>query len=167
MAVCVEAHPEGTQVIAVAAWPLTDGRVRFDVLEVWASTEEARSAMIALKSAHRPRLIGWFPKGPGASLSARMRKLGAKEIKGQAEAEACMTLADHIDGRRVIHPDHPILNDHVRHTGTAGSTKVWTFDRGPGATHATWAMAGALYLALNMERPTRRNRRILVADVPD
>lgn len=167
MALCVDAALEGEQVIAIAGSPLPDGRVRFELVGAWESTEAARRALGELKSGLRPRALGWFPKGPGAALSARMRRLGGVEIKGAAMSEACMTLADHVDGRRIIHPDHPILNDHARHTGTVGNASSWMFDRGPGATHAMWACAGALHLALNMATPPRRSRRIIVATKPE
>ena len=166
MALCVEAALEGEGVIAVAGFPLPDGRVRFELAGAWVSTEAARTGLTELKSGLRPRAFGWFPKGPGAALSAKMRKLGGVEIKGAAMSEACMTLADHVDGRRIIHPDHPILNDHARHTGTVGNASSWIFDRGPGATHAMWAAAGALHLALNMPTPPRRARRIIIAEAP-
>lgn len=99
-------------------------------------------------------------------LSSALRKLGAVELKGQTASEACMTLADHVDSRLIVHGDNAILNDHVRHTGTVGNATSWVFDRGPGATFAVWAAAGALHVALNMPAPSRRSRRVIVPDVP-
>jgi hypothetical protein len=159
---CVEASIEGDSVIAVTAVLLPDGRVRFDVVGVWDSTEAARAGIEELKSAFKLRAVGWFPRGPGAALSAKMRSLKATEIKGTGITEACMTLADYVDGRRVLHSDNPILNAHVDHTGTVGNASSWIFDRGPGATHAVWAAAGALHLALAMPAATQRKRRRMI-----
>jgi hypothetical protein len=164
VALCVETAMEGDQVVAVTAAPLPDGRFRLDVVGVWDSTEKARAGVRELKSGLRPKALGWFPKGPGAALSAALRKLEGVEIKGAAMSEACMTLADYVDGRRIVHPDNPILNDHARHTGTVGSASSWIFDRGPGATHGLWASAGALHLVLNTPAPQRRKRRVLTLD---
>lgn len=166
-AVCVDMAVEGEHVLAFSAAVLGDGRVRIDLVGAWDTTERARKGITELRKQLKPKAMGWFPKGPGAALSATMRKLSANPITGLAQSEACMTFADFVDGRRLIHPDNPILNDHARHTGSVGSAASWTFDRGPGATHGMWAAAGALHLALNEPEPVRRSRRIIVAHKPE
>lgn len=166
VALCVDMAVEGEHVLAITAALLADGRVRLDLVGAWDSTERARRGITDLKRTLKPKAMGWFPKGPGAALSATMRKLGANPITGLGQSEACMTLADFVDGRRLIHPDNPILNTHARYTGTVGSAASWIFDRGPGATHGMWAAAGALHLALNEPAPVRRGRRIIVATAP-
>lgn len=163
-ALCVEAGVDGDQVVALTAAPLGDGRVRLEVVGVWGSTDAARVELGELKRVIRPCSLGWYPKGPGASLGAAMRKLGGVELKGNAVSEAHMTLADYVDGRRVLHPDDPLVNTQVQHTGMVGTAESWIFDRGPGATHAVWAAAGALYLVLNNPPPPRRRRRIIVPE---
>ncbi len=164
VAVCVDASLDQGQVVAVYAAALSDGRYRLDVLGVWSSTEAARTGLVELKAALRPHAIGWYPKGPAASMSAALRRLNAVEIKGAAVSEAHMTLADYVEGRRVLHGDNPILNQAVMATGTAGSAASWIFDRGDAGQHALWAAAGALHMALNSPPPPRRQRRIVVPD---
>lgn len=167
LALCVDMAVEGEHVIAATAAVLPSGRARIDLVGVWDDTARARRGIAELKKELRPKVMGWFPKGPGAALSATLRKLGASPITGLKQSEACMTLANYVDGRRLIHPDSPILNDHARHTGSVGSTASWVFDRGPGATHGMWAAAGALHLALNEPERVRRGRRIIVAQAPE
>lgn len=166
MALCVEAALEGEQVIAMAATPLPDGRVRLDLAAVWDGTDHARAGIKELKSALRPRALGWYPKGPGTVFGATFERLDGMAIKGEKVAEAHMTLADYVEGRRLIHPDNPLLNEMARHTGTVGSAASWIFDRGPGATHGMWAAAGALWLALHLPAPKARGRRVIVASPP-
>lgn len=160
----VESALEGEQVIAIAGVQMADGRVRLDVVGIWDDTTKARRGLPELKTTLRPQAIGWFPKGPGAVLSAALQKMGAVPIRGTQVAEACMTFADYVDGRRLLHPDDPILNDHARHTGTVGSAASWIFDRAPGETHGVWAAAGALHLVLNNPAPVVRRRRVLMGD---
>lgn len=171
MAVCVEASVDGDQVIAVASAPLEDGRYRIDIAGVWATTSDGRTAtdharegVADLKASLRPAAIGWYTKGPAAAMAAAFRQLEMAEIKGAAVSEAHMTLADYVEGRRVVHADHAILNTQVSHTGTVGTAASWMFDRGEGGTHAVWAAAGALHLALNMPKPKKRQRRIITPD---
>lgn len=166
MVMCVESSLEGDSVVAVGAVMLPDGRARLDVVGVWGSTEEARAALPELKAALRPRILVWFPKGPSAgALGPVLRRLGAREIKGTAVSEACMTLADRVDGRQVTHGDHPVLSAQVGHTGMVGNAASWIFDRGPGATNAVWAAAGALHALLNSPAPMHRERRVLLPDL--
>ncbi len=160
----VEAAVEGDQVVAVSASPLDDGRVRLDVVGVWDGTDAARHGLDELRSVLRPSAIGWYPKGPGSRLSAAMRKRGGVEIKSTAVAEAHMTFADWVDARRIVHDGDRILDAHARQTGMVGSAASWVFDRGPGATHAMWAAAAALHLALNSETPREGRRTIIVPD---
>lgn len=160
-AVVIESAVEAGQVVAVSAEWAGEERVRLNVVGVWGSSDAARAGIAEIRSALRPAAMGWFPKGPGAPLSAAMRKANGIEIKGEKIAEACMTFADYVDGRRLLHPDDPILNSHVNRVGSVGTPQVWMFDRGPGETHAAWAAAGALHLVLNGAVPMRKRRKIL------
>jgi hypothetical protein len=73
-----------------------------------------------------------------------------------------MTLADYVDGRRVLQPDHPLLTAHVMATSRVGTRGSWTFDRtGPVHVDAAFAAAGAMFLAMNLRRPST-NRRVLM-----
>ena len=167
-ALCVEVAPDGQHVSAVVAAELPDdGRVRFELVATWDSTTDARRGLRALRDEYRPKALGWLPTGPGASLSATLRKLKATPIKGGAVAEACMTFADYVQARRVLHPDDGLLNAHVSRTSKRGTAKLWEFDVTTGEPiDAARAAAGALHLAVNLRaRPGRRG--IILPDAED
>jgi hypothetical protein len=166
LAVCVEAGAGG-HVAAIAAAELPDdGRVRFAVVGSWPSMQEARRALPGLRELWRPKALGWFPAGPGAALSASMRKAKAVPIKGASVAEACMTFGDYVKGRRVLQPDDPLLTEQVGRTSKVGTAKTWEFDRSnPEPIERAFAAAGALYLALDLKRPLSGRRVILPSDV--
>lgn len=180
VALCLETALDGGQTVAVKATKLSDGRVRIELAAVWDSPDAAKLGLDSLKAALRPKAIGWYPKGPGASLSAKLRGYNPKatdagskarkvahEITGLKVAEAHMTFAERVEARALIHPDSAILNEHARYTGMVGTDASWIFDRGPGATQAMWAAAGALYLALYLPEPKPRKRRVITLDPSD
>jgi hypothetical protein len=155
--VALVVHPssDGAHVSAVAAAETADGRVRIDVVAAWESTADARRGIRSIRDLIDPVSLGWFPDGPGAALSATMRKLGAEPIKGTAVSESHMTLADRVKGRRILQPADRLLDAHMSRTSRVGTSKRWQFDE-PGSVHvdAAWAAAGAVKLALEVpERP--------------
>lgn len=162
-AICVERAASSDQVVAASALMLDEDHARIDILEAWDDTAAARRGLTELRDALRPAALGWFPRGPGTSLGPMMRKLGGIEIKGAAASEACMTFAKHVDERRILHADDPLLNQHVRHAAPVGGSAAWIFDRGPAETNALWAAAGALHLALNAPIKRRGRRMVIVA----
>ncbi|MGH7339861.1 MAG: hypothetical protein ACREKH_05160 [Candidatus Rokuibacteriota bacterium] len=165
LAVCVEAADDGRHVTAVAAGELADGRVRVQRVGEWTETTKARAGVAELVALYRPKVLGWFPTGPGAALSATMRKLRPKatEIRGTAVAEACMTLADFVNHRRVVHAGDELLTDHIARTNRVGGKGSWTFDRASGDIDAAFATAGAVHLALNLRR-VRPKRGVILPD---
>lgn len=95
-----------------------------------------------------------------------MRKLGGVPIKGLAVAEACMTFADVVEGRRLLQPDNALLDVHMSNTARIGGPRTWQFERGVDHTNGAWAAAGAVHLALNAEEPAKpAPRRVIVPDV--
>lgn len=165
LALCVGAAPEGAHVTAVVAGELEDGRVRVEVVGEWDSTAEARRGLPELHGLLKPKAFGWFPKGPGAALSATVRKLGAKPIAGAAVSEACMTLNDRVEGRRLLHPADGLLDAHVGRTSRVGTKSDWMFDPGsPELCDGAWAAAGAVHLAVNLPVRRARGRRMLTPD---
>lgn len=148
--VCVEVAPGSGRVVAVACAPVHGGRWRLDLAGSWESVDKARVALPELRETWGSAALGWFPKGPAAPLGEAMRRSDGKPIKGEKVSEACMTFADYVDSRRVLHSNEPLMDDHARRTGLVGSDVAWTFDRSD-SSYAMWAAAGALHLALNRE----------------
>lgn len=145
----------GTHVTACVAAE-SAGRVALARVGAWHDTTSARSGIRELARVLRPSALGWFPVGPGAVLGATMRKLKAREIRGTAVAEACMTLADAVEQRRLLHDDDPLVSEQISWASRLGSRGAWMFDRSsPDPCDAAYAAAGAVHLALNS-----RSRRI-------
>jgi hypothetical protein len=160
--ICVEAAPEGHHITAVAASRLSDGRLAVERVGAWTDTIEARAGIRELVNVWRPRALGWFPTGPGAVLSSVMRKLEAREIKGTAVAEACMTLADQVKHRRILHPTDALLDEHLKRTNRIGPKASWVFDRSSiEPIDGAFATAGAVHLALN-QKAKRTHRRVVL-----
>lgn len=171
--VCVDVSYDDHHVTAAAAAPAEDGKVRGEILGAWPSTAEARAALRKMFEYRQPRAVGWFPSGPAAILGADLQSLhgecigqkkyalvsdemldcapGVVELKGQEAATACQTLADLVDNRMFIHPDHPLLNAHIAASKRQNTGDGWRFARrGSARNDAAYAMAGAVYLARNL-----------------
>lgn len=156
---CVDVAPDGGHVSLVGAAVLDDGRVRVEVLDAWKSTEEARRALPGLLARIAPAAVGWFPSGPAAALAADLRALEAIEIKGSEVGEACQEFADLTLGRRIVHPDDPLLSAHVAGTAKLHTGDGWRFVRkGAGHVDAAYAAAGAVHIARTLPVPVRKPR---------
>lgn len=160
----LDVAPDAAHVSLLAGAVRPDGRVQLEVIAAWHSTAEAVAELAGLLPDLRAagvRALGWFPSGPAAALAPLLRAAGdwCHEIKGAQVPEACQTLAELVASRRVIHPGDPLLDSQV-----AGAQKLhqgdgWRFvRRGAGHVDATYAAAGAAYLALTLpiERPLPR-----------
>lgn len=174
---CVDVAPDSAHVTLGLAALLPDGKVRVEIAAAWSSTAEARAALPGILKKIRPRVVGWYPGGPAAALGADLRAMEdlfprratkdpqpfVHEIKGAEVAETCQEFADIILGRRIWHPDDPLLNSHI-----AGSQKLrngdgWRFGRvGLGHVDATYAVAGAAHIARTMPAPTPVSRPMIV-----
>lgn len=160
---CFDVAPDGQHATLAAAAALDDGRVRVEIVKSWASTDDARDDIPALRDLINPRASGWYPSGPSAALAPILRRDDATEIKGAHVAEACMGLADLTTARRIIHPNDPLLTAHV-----AGAQKLYTGDgwrfvrRGAGHVDAAYAAAGAVHIALTVPMK-RRIRPVVIA----
>jgi hypothetical protein len=162
--ICVEAAPEGHHITAVAASRRDDGRLAVERVGAWTDTIEARAGIRELVKVWRPASLGWYPSGPGAVLSSVMRGLGAREIKGSAVAEACMTLAELVKHRRILHSNDQLLDEHLTRTNRIGPKASWSFDRSSiEPIDGAFAVAGAVHLALN-QKAKRTHRRIIVPE---
>lgn len=146
---CVDVAPDGAHVAYLVAAVLDDGRVQVEVVEAWHSTEAARNGLAAVHERVDPGALGWFPSGPAAALGTEIRALrGAVEIKGTEVNEVCMTFADLIRARGLIHPGDPLLDSHALGAKRHFLGDGWRFVRkGVGHVSALYAAAGAAHLA--------------------
>lgn len=174
---CVDVAPDGLHVTAAAAAMREDGTVVAEILGAWESTDAARAALGPLFEQLRPRAAGWYPSGPAAVLGVELRAMhgvsigkwdvtqtelleyapGLVELAGEDPPAACMTLADLVTGHRFLHPDDPLLNAHVGGSQRLRMGDKWRFvRRGVGHVDASYAVAGAAYLARRL--PAARTR---------
>jgi phage terminase large subunit-like protein len=167
VACCIDLSLAGDHASLVAA-ALVDGIIHVEVVRAWNGYGCARSVareLPALVERVRPRVLGWFPAGPAAELTA---DLAAKRVPGrpwpprrvQVEpiktdtAAVCMALPNLVRAD-IWHPDDPMLNAHV-----AGARKLmrqngtWVYQRAAGSpVDGLYAMAGAVQLARTLPPP--------------
>jgi hypothetical protein len=166
LAVVIDVAPDGAHVTAYSAAVMPDGRVRVDPAGDWSGPGAAliaEAAIPGLIKRVRPKVIGWFPGGPGAVLAARLknRKHGAwppagikvEEIKTEAAA-VCMGFEALVQAGAIAHSGDPLLNAHVEIAEKLKSGDTWVFSRrGGGHVDALYAAAGAAHLARAMPVP--------------
>lgn len=164
---CIDVAPDSAHVSLVLAAVLLDGRVRIEAEAAWETkaglpaTEHARQELDDLLKAIRPRKVVWFPSGPAKPLGALLRAWKAVELTGAKASEACMTLADLTDSRRLVHADDPLLTAHVLGASKHEEGEGWRFTRlEAGHCDAAYAAAGAVRVAL--ELGARRPLRLIV-----
>jgi hypothetical protein len=162
----VEVAYDDGHVTAMAAAPLGDGRIGLEVLDAWASTQEARVGLRELFARLHPRAVGWFPQGHGTVLGPDLQAMHGEvigsrmylmeddmrpEAPGLVKIEqvpACEGLADLVDNRRLAHSDDQLTNAHVAASIRKDQGDGWRFARrGAGRNDAAYAAAGAVYLA--------------------
>lgn len=151
---CIDVAPDGLHVTYSAAALLDDGRVRVEIVAAWDSTELARTKLAETHAKVAPAALAWFPSGPAAALGMEIRALQSKvieepiELKGGEVVEVCMSFADFVMSRGVLHGADPLLDSHVY-----GAQRYWQGDgwrfirRGSGHVDALYATAGAVHVA--------------------
>ena len=188
LALGLEISENGEHASLVAASVLTDGRVRVEVAVEWRGskkqtpTEQVRYDLQDLLIQIKPAAFGWFPAGPAAALSddlnskdwwrpVRLKVPNLREkrkpervvgINGTAVPAACMSLADLVKNRMILHPNDPLLNAHVKLAQKQKVSDGWRFVRlDVGNVDAAYALAGAVQLARTLPKPGRPGLRIL------
>lgn len=180
IALCLDVSLDGQHATLMAAAvvpadppqpPLVWGpdRVRVEVVAAWSGpkcTAELRRDLPGLVRKIRPRVVGWFPSGPAASVAAaladRRKTRGAwpppgvkvEEIRADQVA-VCMGFAEQVNSAEIAQSGDPLLDAHV-----LGAEKLmrgqaqWVFTRG-GEAHVdgAYAAAGAVHLARLLPAP--------------
>jgi hypothetical protein len=161
IALCLDVSIDAQHATLCAAAVLPDGRVRVEPVEAWSGpgcTIELARALPGLVAKIKPRVVGWFPTGPAASLSVDLAKRrewpprGVKvdPIRGES-ADVCMAFAEAVRARTVVHSADPLLDTHVSVAEPIRSGDRWVFGRrGVGHVDAAYAAAGAVHLARSL-----------------
>lgn len=124
----------------------------------------------------RPRVFGWLPAGPAASVSPAIaeRKTRGKgravwpppgvvleEIRGELTA-VTMGLAALVDAEQVVHPCDEMVTKHVNAAAKLWRGDAWIYARkGAGPIDAAYASAGAAHLARTLPASVGKPRLVV------
>jgi len=159
VALCLDVSMAGDHASLVAA-AVIDGVTHVEVVQAWdgfGCTKALRADLPGIVARVRPRVLGWFPAGPAAVLTADMmerrragwppRRVRLEELRAEAAA-VCMGLAEHVASGSLVHPKDPMLDAHIAAAAKLRRGDTWVFGRrGAGPVDGAYAAAGAVHLA--------------------
>lgn len=158
VALCIDLSPDGQHATVGAAAVLDDGRVRIETVAEFTGPRAATNlerGLPALVAVIKPRVVGWFPKGPSAAVAARMRgkwKTTVAEIQGETAA-VCMAFVKEVVAGTLAHSGQDMLDAQIGGAERLWEGNTWTFTRrGGGNVDAVYAVAGAAFLARSLPR---------------
>ena len=160
---CFDVAPDGQHATLAVAAALPGGIARGEIAAAWNSTDDAWAELGPLLDRIKPVALGWYPNGPGGAFATMLRRRpGSMELSGSKAAEASMGLANLALARRILQPDDPLLNAHIRGASKLNSGDGWRFTRkGEGHVDAAYAFAGAISLALSVPAPQVARIRVV------
>lgn len=165
LAAVIELTPEGDHATLGVAAVMDGDDVRVETVAEWSgptAASDADRALPRLVGLIRPRLLGWFPTGPGAAIGAKLGAAGRPpwlprgtelvEIRAETPA-VCMGFAKEIAGGTLLHSGQAMLDAQLSETEwqTVGGARV--FARKGGNVDAVYAVAGAAHLARTIPKP--------------
>jgi hypothetical protein len=181
VALCWDVSPDQQHAVVLGA-ALVDDVVHLETVAAWhgpGCTTELRQALPALTARVRPRVVGWLPSGPAASVAAALadpgkrrgapgawppRGVRVQEIKSELPA-VCMGFAELVNAEQVVHPNDELINQHVMRTEKLWRGKQWVFNNSNGEPiNATYAAAGAAHLARTLPPPVGKPRIIVASE---
>jgi hypothetical protein len=166
VALCVDVSLDGSHASLVAAAVLEDGSVHVEVVQAWdgfGCTKALRAELPEVVARVRPRVLGWFPKGPAAAVAADLadrghrgwppRRVKVEAITAEVPA-VCMGLAELVLAGELVHPRDPMLTAHVSAAQKHNAGDAWVFvRRGSTPIDGAYALAGAVHLARTLPPP--------------
>jgi hypothetical protein len=177
LAAVVDVAPNLQHATLGAAQVMPDGRTRVETIAAWDGPDtmaRLRAELPAWVARVRPRKLGWYPRGPAATLDADLRDrrkagryawpppgVAVEEIRADAPA-VCMGFATLVDQRAIAHSGQELLTAQVDQAEKLHMpSDVWVFTRrGLGQVDAVYAVAGAVHLARTLPRPRVVSRRV-------
>lgn len=180
VALCLDVSLDQRHAALVGA-ALVDDVVHLETIGAWygeGCTARMRRELPALVRKVRPRVFGYLPAGPAASVAAALADpkkrtgrrapwppagVAVEEIRGDVVV-VTMGFSDLVSSRQVVHPDDEMLNAHV-----AAAQKLWRGDgwvyarKDAGPIDGAYAAAGAAHLARTLPASPGRPR-LVVAD---
>lgn len=160
------------------ALELPDGSTRGEVVAAWDGPQATAECLVDLPgwiARVRPRMFGWYPGGPAATIAAQLKDRrkqtgrswaprGTRVAELSAEAPAvCMGFAQQIAAGGFVHSGQALLDAQADRAEKLWSGDRWVFTRrGAGHVDALYATAGAVHLARTMPPPRDASRRVHV-----
>jgi len=160
VALCLDVSLDGSHASLIAAAE-HEGLVHVDVVKAWTGfgcTKALRVELPGIVARVKPRVVGWFPMGPAAAISADMAERRVKgwpprRVKlaglGQGDVTAvCMALPGLVTAREIRHADDPMLRAHIGSAQRLNRGDGFVYQRrGTGPIDGAYAVAGAVHLA--------------------
>jgi hypothetical protein len=162
LAMALDVSLDGRHATLVAAAVLSDGRVRVETVAAWSGqdcTERLRAELPGHLKRVKPKVFGWFPNGPAASVAADIPAppdgMEVMEIRADIPA-VCMGFSTLVKDVLVAHSDDDLLNAHATSAQKLRMGDAWRFARrGTGPIDGAYSMAGAAHLARTMPPPPK------------
>jgi phage terminase large subunit-like protein len=150
---CLDIAPDELHATLTAAAPDDDGRIRLEPVKAWSgadATAQVRAELAAEVKRIKPRILGWLPGGPAASLADWIRTARlpcrVEEIKSDLPAVS-MGFAEQVRSDAVRHSGDPLQDAQVKGSSKLRTGDRWTLSRRFGHCDAAYAAAGAVHLA--------------------
>jgi hypothetical protein len=170
----IEVSIDNHHAIVVAAVRTHSGLILVDPVRAWTGptcTKALRAELPGLVDKHRPRMLGWLPSGPAASVTADLAERPGWPPSGvtlypiKAEVPAiCMGLDEIVRAGDLRHPDSELINLHMESTNRQWTGDVWRFARrGQAPINGAYAVAGAVHLVRVMPPPVGKPRLVFPA----
>src|SRR5690606_37648469 len=155
---CLDVSLDSTHATLAAAAQI-DGITHVWVVDQWTDTAQIFAGVQYWIDQIKPQRLGWYPKGPTASVAAEFPKLrlprGCQLEKLDGDSAAvCMGFADAVHTGVLKHQGDPLLTTHIMSAQRQMRGDAWVFQRrGSGPIDAAYAAAGAVHLARTAPRP--------------
>lgn len=159
------------------AW--VDEVAYLETIKAWngeGCTAEVRRDLPGLVRTVRPRVFGYLPGGPAASIAVAL----SKPRKGKARryglppgvkveaitsdvVQVTMGFADLVTAQQVVHPEDPMMTAHIKAAQKLWRGDGWVYARkSAGPIDGAYAAAGAVHLARNLP-PARGPLKLITA----
>lgn len=179
VALCVDVSLDQRHAMLVGAAEV-DGVVHVETVGVWhgeGCTAQLRRELPGIVQRVKPRVIGYLPTGPAASVAAALADPGktarrrvqwpppgvkVEEIRTDL-VQVTMGLADLVTAEQVSHPNDGLLTAHINAAQKLWRGDGWVYARkDAGPIDGAYATAGAVHLARTLP-PSPGRPRLVVA----
>jgi hypothetical protein len=181
VALCVDVSMDQRHAMLVGAAEV-DGVVHVETIGVWKGqgcTAQLRRDLPGIVRKIKPRVLGFLPMGPVASIAAALADPGpqsrrraawppagvkVEEIRGDV-VQVTMGLADLVTAEQIVHPNDELLTAHINAAQKLWRGDGWIYARkDAGPIDGAYATAGAVHLARTLPPSVGRPRLIVAPE---